>query len=146
MGHFALASGDVAVPHVMQREAWRRLGSGMKRRLAVTVVLSIGVLAGCSATDPGGDLSTTAGPEAFCEQLSALNQMGAPERGGNLTDELSELLAVSDDSIADAVETFRDYHRDVYIDGDDTTDTYDSLPVDVRETVDRIDDYDERHC
>ena len=119
----------------------------MKRSgYTVTVWLSIGVLAGCSASDPAGDGSTTAGAEAFCEQLSVLNQMGAPERGGNRADELSELLAVSDVSIADAVETFRDYHRDVYVDGDDTTDTYDSLPVDVRAAVDRIDDYDERHC
>jgi hypothetical protein len=122
-------------------------GAGMKRSgYAVAILLSIGVLVGCRASAPVGDTSRTAGPQAFCGQLLALNQMGAPERGGNRADELSELLAVADDRIADAVETFRDYHRDVYIDGDDTTDTYDSLPVDVREAVDRIDDYDERHC
>jgi hypothetical protein len=68
--------------------------------------LGIGVLEGCRASAPVGDTSTTAGPRAFCEQLLALNQMGAPERGGNRADELSELLAVSDDRIADAVETF----------------------------------------
>jgi len=60
--------------------------------------------------------------------------------------ELTDLLEASGDSIADAVETFRDYHRDVYIEGDDTTDSYDRLPVDVREAVDRIDTYAEQHC
>ena len=119
----------------------------MKRSgYAIAILVAIGVLAGCSASAPVGDTSTAAGPQAFCEQIAARNQMSAPEHGGNRANELSEVPTASDDSIADAVETFRDHHRDVYMAGDDTTDTYDSLPVDVREAVDRIDAHVERHC
>lgn len=113
---------------------------------AAITFLGVGVLAGCSGSEQDGGSATAVGTEAFCQQLSAVDQARPREPGGNSAAELTDLLEASDDSIADAVETFQDYHRDVYIEGDDTTDTYDRLPADVREAVDRIDTYAEQHC
>ncbi len=114
-------------------------------RLAVMIVL-LGVLTGCGSSGQDDPSVATTGPDAFCERLAALNRAGPAEAGGNNAALLSELLVVAEPDIADAVETFRDYHRDVYVEGDDTTDTYDQVPGDVREAVDRIDAYAEQHC
>jgi hypothetical protein len=109
-------------------------------------ISALGVLTACSGPTQGDPSAATTDPQAFCEQLSVMNQAGRPEPGGNDADLLTELLAVADASIADDVETFRDYHRDEYREGDPSTDTYDRLPADVREAVDRIDAYAGQHC
>lgn len=59
--------------------------------------------------------AAAADPQAFCEQLGAIDQAGPPEAGGNNADEFTALLAVSEARIADDVETLRDYHRAVYV-------------------------------
>jgi hypothetical protein len=112
-------------------------------KFAVSIAV-LSALTACGAPTEDSEAATAANPQAFCEQLAA---MGPPETGGNNADELTELLAVSEANVADAVEAFRDYHRDVYSEGTEpATDTYDSLPDDVRDAVDRIDAYVAEHC
>jgi hypothetical protein len=107
----------------------------------------LSALTACGAPREDSEAATAATPQAFCEQLAAMGQAPPPEIGGSNADELSELLAVSEASVADAVETFRDDHRDVYSEGTEpATDTYDSLPDDVRDAVDRIDAYAMEPC
>jgi hypothetical protein len=109
-------------------------------------IAALGILTACSGATQDDPPAATTDPQAFCDQLSVMHQADAPEPGGNSADLLTELLAVADAGIAEEVETFRDYHRDVYREGDPSTDTYDRLPDDVREAVDRIDAYAGQHC
>jgi hypothetical protein len=97
------------------------------------------------ATTENSEPAAAADPQQFCEQLAAIDQ-SPPEPGGNNAEGFTALLAVAEASVADDVETLRDYHRDVYVDGDPDTDTYDRLPDDVREAVHRLDAYAGQHC
>jgi outer membrane protein assembly factor BamB len=118
----------------------------MRSTSFATLVLLLGVLTGCSSATPDDATDGAAGREAFCARAVALNEAPPQEPGGNNADELTALLAVSEPSIAEAVEIIRDYHRDVYVEGDPSTDTDDSLPDHVREAGDRLDAYSVEHC
>jgi hypothetical protein len=112
----------------------------------VTAVVGLGVLTACGAPTENREPAAAADPQQFCEQLTAMDQAPPPELGGNNAEGFTALLAVSEAGIADDVETLRDYHRDVYVEGDPETDTYDRLPDDVREAVHRLDAYAAQHC
>jgi hypothetical protein len=112
----------------------------------VAAIVGLSLLTACGSPTENGDPAAAADPPAFCEQLTAIDQAGPPEAGGNNADEFTALLAVSEARIADDVETLRDYHRDVYVEGDPDTDTYDRLPEDVREAVHRVDAYAAEQC
>jgi hypothetical protein len=114
-------------------------------RFAAAMV-GVGVLAACGAPTENSEPVAAADPQRFCEQLAAIDQAPPPEPGGNNAEEFTALLAVSEAGVADDVETLRDYHRDVYVEGDPDTDTYDRLPDDVREAVHRLDAYADQHC
>jgi hypothetical protein len=113
-------------------------------RFAAAMV-GVGVLAACGAPTERSEPGAAADPQRFCEQLAAIEQ-APPELGGNNAEGFTALLDVSEAGVADDVETLRDYHRDVYVEGDPDTDTYDRLPDDVREAVHRLDAYADQHC
>jgi hypothetical protein len=112
----------------------------------LAAIVGLSLLTACGSPTESGDPAAAADPQAFCEQLAAIDQAGPPEAGGNNADEFTALLAVSEARIADDVETLRDYHRDVYVEGDPDTDTYERLPDDVREAVHRLDAYAAEQC
>ncbi|TVR23481.1 MAG: hypothetical protein EA387_06950 [Nitriliruptor sp.] len=85
-----------------------------------------------------------ADPQPFCEALAA--GLEPPEPGGSEEAELNDLLAVSPDGIADAVETVRDHHLDVDVEGDGDTDTDDNMPAEVQTAIQRLDAYAGERC
>jgi hypothetical protein len=112
----------------------------------VAAIVGLSLLTACGSPTESGDPAAAVDPQAFCEQLASIDQAGPPGAGGNNADEFTALLTVSEARIADDVETLRDYHRDVYVEGDPDTDTYERLPDDVREAVHRLDAYAAEQC
>lgn len=142
-------------------DAVRRHGRRKQRgHLAVGVagvvaVIAVGVGATSTFAGTGTGLSLLGGDNAdehvgdvaaFCELLTGADQAPPPEPGGNNADELTDLLMVAPSMIWDDVRVLRDYHRDVYVEGDGDTDTYDNLPQETRTAVDRIDAFAGTHC
>jgi hypothetical protein len=121
--------------------------------VVAAVAVGVGVASTFAGTGPGfpllgggNDDEQVGDVDAFCELLTGADQAPPPEPGGNNADELTELLAVAPSTIRDDVRVLRDYHRDVYVEGDGDTDSYDNLPRETRVAVDRIDAFAGTYC
>jgi hypothetical protein len=121
-------------------------GIRVQRSRFVTAIVGLGVLTACGTPADVSEPAATADPATFCATLAEFERATPPEPGGNNAEEFAALLAVSDQSIADDVETLRDYHRDVYVEGDPDTDTYDHMPADLQAAIQRVDAYAAQHC
>jgi hypothetical protein len=105
----------------------------------------LALLTACGAS-PAGDPAVATGPQAFCDLLADLDESPPPEPGGNSAEELTAILAVSPEVVASDVERLRDYHRDVYIEGDPSTDSFENLPHELQAAVERLVGYATENC
>lgn len=102
------------------------------------------LLAGCGAG--AADAEGEGDVAAFCDRLLELDAAPPPEPGGNSASELEELASVGPAEIRGDVRTVADHHRDAYVEGDPSTDSFDAMPSEVQDAIRRLDAFATEHC